>query len=298
MHVPVMPRECSELVVRNPEGRYVDLTCGLGGHTALFAGLLRGAGRVLACDRDPESLEKARANIVESNPALLERIQFVHGRFSQLRESLRAAGWEQVDGLLADLGVSMYQLTTPERGFSLRYAGPLDMRMDRSEELTAADIVNLWSERDIANLIWEFGEEGGSRKLARAIVRGRPIRTTDQLAKLIEGLLPRTSKISPATRTFQALRMAVNREPEELDALLELIPDVVNPGGRAAIISFMSLDDRKVKQAFQKYVRDARAVLVTKKPLTASEDEVGQNPASRSAKLRVLELTSAGSLRV
>ena len=267
----------------------MDATCGLAGHTALIAGLLS-SGRVLSCDRDAESLELARANVAAAGQEVLKRVHFLHCRFSQLRESIRAAGWERVDGLLADLGVSMYQMTTAERGFSLRNSGILDMRMDRSEDGSAADIVNLWSERDIADLLWELGEEGASRKIARAIVRGRPIRTTGQLAKLIEDLLPRATRTSPATKSFQALRMAVNREPEELDALLESIPHLVKPGGRAAIISFMSLDDRKVKQAFQKLVRDGRAIAVTKKPLVPSEEEVYNNHASRSAKLRVIEL--------
>ena len=182
-----------------------------------------------------------------------------------LSSKLRSPDWErrwrtegisQLDGLLADLGVSRYQLTEGERGFSLMADGPLDMRMDRSQGETAADIVNFESEKELADLIYKLGEERRSRKIARAIVRARPIKTTGQLAKLIEQAVPRTGKIHPATQTFMALRIAVNRETEELDALLEAIPRLVKPGGRAVMLTFMSLEDRKVKQSFQAMARE------------------------------------------
>ena len=169
-----------------------------------------------------------------------------------------------MDGLLADLGVSRYQLTEGERGFSLMADGPLDMRMDRSQEQTAADIVNYESEKQLADLIFQLGEERRSRRIARAIVRARPIKTTGQLAKLIESAVPRTGKLHPATQTFMALRIAVNQENEELDALLDVIPRLVKPGGRAVLLTFMSLEDRKVKQSFQALAKEGRVNILTR----------------------------------
>jgi 16S rRNA (cytosine1402-N4)-methyltransferase len=205
-------------------------------------------------------------------------------------QALAAEGLTQVDGLLADLGVSRYQLTEGERGFSLMADGSLDMRMDRSQEQTAADIVNYESEKQLADLIFQLGEERRSRRIARAIVRARPIKTTGQLAKLIEAVVPRTEKIHPATRTFMALRIAVNHEQEELDALLESIPRLVKPGGRAVIVTFMSLEDRKVKQSFQALAKAGRANILTRHVVRPAEEEIRNNPPSRSAKLRALEL--------
>jgi 16S rRNA (cytosine1402-N4)-methyltransferase len=241
---------------------------------------------VLACDRDPESLEMAKANTTDVS----SRIQFHRSLFSQLEETLSAAGVSQLDGLLADLGVSRYQLTEGERGFSLMADGPLDMRMGRDTPGTAADIVNFESEKELADLIFRLGEERRSRKISRAIVRARPIKTTGQLAKLIEGVVPRTEKIHPATRTFMALRIAVNREQEELDALLESIPRLVKPGGRAVILTFMSLEDRKVKQSFQAMAKAGRALVLTRHVVRPAEEEIWNNPPSRSAKLRAAEL--------
>ncbi|MGH9614613.1 MAG: 16S rRNA (cytosine(1402)-N(4))-methyltransferase RsmH, partial [Bryobacteraceae bacterium] len=201
------------------------------------------------------------------------------------------------DGLVADLGVSRHQLTVGERGFSLMADGPLDMRMSRARhsstpawERTAADIVNFESERELARLIFELGEERRSRKIARAIVRGRPVTTTSQLAKLIEGAVPRTGKLHPATQTFMALRLAVNDEMGELDALLDSIPRLVGAGGRAVAIAFMSLEDRKVKRSFQALAKEGRARLLTRHVVRPSLPEVRDNPPSRSAKLRAIEL--------
>jgi 16S rRNA (cytosine1402-N4)-methyltransferase len=195
-----------------------------------------------------------------------------------------------VDGLLADLGVSMYQLTSGERGFSLMSDGPLDMRQDREQELSAYGIVNYESEKQLADLIYQLGEERRSRRIARAIVRARPIQTTGQLAKLIEQAVPRTGKIHPATLTFMALRIAVNQENEELDALLAAIPEIVKPGGRVVVLTFMSLEDRRVKQSFQAMAREGRANILTRHVVRPAEEEAGDNPASRSAKLRALEI--------
>jgi 16S rRNA (cytosine1402-N4)-methyltransferase len=290
MHVPVMLQECLEYLAIRPDGVYLDMTAGLGGHTAAIAAQLT-TGRVIACDRDAESLALARRNTA----AFADRIHFHQTSFSKVGEALATEGVSQLDkvrvnGLLADLGVSRDQLTEGARGFSLMSDGPLDMRMDRGQQQTAADFVNFESEKDLADLIYTFGEERRSRKIARAIVRARPITTTGQLAKTIEGVVPRTGKISPATQTFMALRIAVNREMEELDALLESIPRLVQPGGRVVILTFMSLEDRRVKQSFQAMARNGQARILTRHVVRPAEEEVRANPPSRSAKLRALEL--------
>jgi 16S rRNA (cytosine1402-N4)-methyltransferase len=285
MHVPVMLRECMEYLALKPDGVFLDATAGLGGHTGAIAEQVT-TGLVLACDRDAESLELARAN----TQACGSRIRFHQTLFSQLGEALAAEGVSQLDGLLADLGVSKYQLTDSERGFSLMADGPLDMRMSRRQPETAADIVNYESEKELADLIYKLGEERRSRKIARAIVRARPIKTTGQLAKLIESVVPRTGKLHPATLTFMALRIAVNREREELDALLASIPTLVKPGGRAVIITFMSLEDRVVKHSFQAMAKEGRARLLTRHVVRPAEEEIRDNPPSRSAKLRAIEL--------
>jgi len=285
-HIPVLMAECLDALCIRPDGVYLDCTCGLGGHTGAIAAQLT-TGFVISNDRDEESLEKARVNTAQ----YASRIRFYHGRFSELPLALKANGMAGVDGVLADLGVSRYQLTNPERGFSFMSDGPLDMRMSRSQETTAADVINFSSELELGRLIAELGEERRWwRRIARAIVRARPLRTTSQLATLIERAVPRTSRIHPATQTFQALRLAVNREPEELDSLLEFLPSALRrSGSRAAVISFMSLDDRKVKQSFQALARDKRVALINKKVIVPGESEVGKNPASRSAKLRIFE---------
>jgi 16S rRNA (cytosine1402-N4)-methyltransferase len=285
MHVPVMLREVMEYLAVRPEGVYLDATAGMGGHAGAIARQLT-AGLVLACDRDAESLARARANTADAS----SRIRFHKVSFSLVGEALSAEHITQLDGLLADLGVSRYQLTEGERGFSLMADGPLDMRMDRSRGRTAADIVNYESEKELADLIFKLGEERRSRKIARAIVRARPIRTTGQLAKLIEGAAPRTGKLHPATQTFMALRIAVNEEMEELDALLASIPKLVKPGGRVVIVTFMSLEDRKVKQSFQALAKDGRAKILTRHVVRPTEEETRENPPSRSAKLRAVEM--------
>ena len=284
-----MLAESLEYLAIKPDGVYLDATCGLGGHTKAIAE--RGA-RVIACDRDQESLEIARANTKD----LAGRIHFHKAAFAELRGVLAAERITKLDGLLADLGVSRYQLTQGERGFSLMADGPLDMRMDRGEAGTAADIVNYESEKNLADLIYNFGEERRSRQIARAIVRARPIRTTGQLAKLIETAVPRTShkrhpSIHAATQTFMALRIAVNREIEELDALLDALPELVKPGGRVVIITFMSLEDRRVKRAFQELQSKGAAIILTRHVVRPTDAEVARNAPSRSAKLRALEMS-------
>jgi len=311
-HFPVLLAESLDWMAIQSSSILLDATCGLGNHSGAMAQRAT-AGLVIANDRDAESLEKAKANIEATYGAeTLGRVRFHHGTFSQLKTALgevevsesqagrpvpqvpeSQAGRPvplQVDALLADLGVSRYQLTEAERGFSLNSDGPLDMRMNRSQPRTASEIVNYEAEKALADLIYQLGEERRSRQIARAIVRARPILSTRHLAKVVETAAPRTGKLHPATLTFMALRMAVNEEQEELDALLEVAPGLVKPGGRIVVISFMSLEDRKVKQKFQALAREGQARILTKHVVRPGEEEVRANAASRSAKLRVLEV--------
>jgi 16S rRNA (cytosine1402-N4)-methyltransferase len=283
-HYPVMLAESLEYLAIRPDGIYVDATAGLGGHTAAIAQRLQ-TGFVIACDRDAESLELARSNTRE----FAERIRFFRGTFSTLEKALDENGVEAVDGVLADLGVSRYQLASSERGFSLMEDGPLDMRMDRSQGFTAAELVNEMPEKALADLIFEFGEERRSRRISRAIVRARPIRTTARLAQVIEEAVPRTGRLHPATQTFMALRLKVNREFEELDELLRVAPEHLRQGGRFVVLTFMSTEDRKVKQAFQALARAGKAKILTKHVVRPARQEVLENAPSRSAKLRALE---------
>jgi 16S rRNA (cytosine1402-N4)-methyltransferase len=285
MHTPVMLGECLDYLAIQPDGIFLDTTAGLGGHSGAIAARLT-TGFVIANDRDAESIELAKVNTTEQ----ANRIRYQQGSFTDLKSALTAAGVAKVDGLLADLGVSRYQLTEPTRGFSLMADGPLDMRMDRSGGSTAAELVNFTSEKELADLIFQFGEERRSRKIARAIVRARPISTTGRLARVIEEAVPRTTRLHPATQTFMALRLAVNDEQGELDGLLAAAPDLVKSGGRIVILSFMSLEDRKVKQSFQALARAGRATLLTKHVVRPTLEETRDNPPSRSAKLRAVEM--------
>jgi len=285
MHYPVLCAEAMEYLAIRPEGVYLDATAGLGGHTREIARRLT-TGFVIANDRDPESLEFARANTLEFS----DRVRFHHGAFSTLGEAAREQGVEKVNGLIADLGVSRYQLTEPHRGFSILTDGPLDMRMDQSQRMTAGDLVNSAAEKAIADWIYQLGEERRARKIARAIVRARPIRSTLHLAGVVERAVPRTGRLHPATRTFMALRMVVNDEQGELDRLLTMAPGLIAAAGRIVIISFMSLEDRKVKEQFRDWGRQERAEVFTRHPVTPTEKEVFDNPPSRSAKLRAVEI--------
>ena len=289
MHIPVLLNESLEYLAIRPDGVYVDATCGLGSHTAAIARQLT-TGFVITNDRDAESLEMAKANAADC----ADRIRFHHGRFSELGSALESYGVKQADGLLADLGVSRYQLTSPDRGFSFMADSDLDMRLDRSQGETAADLVNYLAEKELADTIYRLGEERRSRKIARAIVRARPIQSTRHLAKVIESVAPRTGPIAPSTQTFMALRMAVNQELEELEGLLNVAPEVVRAGGRICVISFHSLEDRMVKQSFQGLVRSGRAVSLTRHVVRPGEEELRDNPAARSAKLRVVERKVGG----
>jgi len=280
-----MPTEVMEYLAVKPAGRYLDATTGMGGHTSEIARRLD-TGTLIACDRDAESLEMARANLGE----LAGRIHFRQALFSELEQVLESMGGGKLDGLLADLGVSRYQLTDAERGFSFNADSALDMRMDRSQGETASDLVNLMSEQALADLIYNLGEERRSRRIARAIVRSRPLHSTQDLVRAVERAVPRTGRLHPATQTFMALRIAVNREQEELDRLLDSIPKLVAVNGRVVIITFMSLEDRRVKRSFQALARDGRVRILTRHVVKPRDAEVSSNPASRSAKLRALEV--------
>ena len=280
-----MLAEAIEGLAIRREGVYLDATAGLGGHTGAIARSLT-SGLVIANDRDAAALGLAEANTAD----VAGRILFHHGRFSELAGAVAAAGRGQVDGLLADLGVSRYQLTGAERGFSFQAEGPLDMRMDQSRGITAADLVNRSAEKALADWIHQHGEERRARKIARAIVRARPIRSTLHLADVVERAVHRTGRLHPATQTFMALRMVVNQEPEELDALLDIAPRLVKSEGRIVVISFMSLEDRKVKEKFRELRMAGQGAIVTRKPVVPSDEEIRANPPSRSAKLRVFEM--------
>ena len=283
-HAPVLLEESLEYLAIRPDGVYVDLTVGLGGHSRAIAERLE-SGRLIACDRDAESLALARANTA----VFADRISYFHGPFSELPKALVQFGVVAVDGVLADLGVSRYQLASGERGFSLMEDGPLDMRMDRSTGETAADLVNEMPEKALADLIFQFGEERRSRRISKAIVRARPILTTGRLARVVEEAVPRTGRLHPATQTFMALRLQVNREFEELDEMLRLVPGFLKPTGRWVVLTFMSLEDRRVKQAFQALARERSIQILTKHVLKPTQAEIVGNAPSRSAKLRAAE---------
>jgi len=288
-HVPVLLKEAIDFLAVRRGGTYIDATVGLGGHSYEIARRLGAPGHVIGLDKDPAALEKARQRLVLSNEDW-PKVELRHGSFADLIGDQQPA---TIDGLLADLGMSSLQLTDPARGFSFQAEGPLDMRMDPQAELTADQVVNHIDERELADVIYEFGEERRSRRIARAIVRSRPIRSTAHLAEIIlaaaRPMNQAERRIHPATRTFQALRIFVNRELDDLRELLKAAPQVLKPGGRLVIISFHSLEDRIVKDAFREGAAQGYYRLLTKKPVTAQDDEIDRNPRSRSAKLRAAE---------
>ncbi|MGA7630829.1 MAG: 16S rRNA (cytosine(1402)-N(4))-methyltransferase RsmH [Terriglobales bacterium] len=301
-HVPVLLKEAIDFLAVKPGGTYLDATVGLGGHSLEIAKRLGAAGHLIGFDKDPVALEVARKRLVpvvgHSSLALSEpngdvstdwpAITLLHRSFAELANDQRRA---TIDGLIADLGVSSLQLGDAARGFSFQAEGPLDMRMNPMSGETAEQVVNHIDERELADVIYEFGEERRSRRIARAIVRSRPIRTTTQLVEVVSAAARsmKYERIHPATRTFQALRIFVNRELDDLKALLEAAPRVLKPAGRLVVISFHSLEDRIVKDAMRAGAKDMNFRLLTKKPVTASEDEIERNPRSRSAKMRAAE---------
>jgi len=287
-HVPVLLKEAIDFLAIKRGGTYIDATVGLGGHSLEIARRLGAPGHLIGLDKDPAALDEARIRLISSGGEGWPEVSLLHGSFAEIGERFQPAS---ADGLLADLGVSSLQLDTPSRGFSFQAEGALDMRMNTQAGPTAEQVVNQTDEVTLANLIYEFGEERRSRRIARAIVRSRPILTTAQLAAVISTAARsmKHERIHPATRTFQALRIFVNSELEDLRKLLDAAPQLLKPGGRLVVISFHSLEDRIVKDAMREGAKLAQYRLLTKKPVTASEEEIDRNPRSRSAKLRAAE---------
>jgi 16S rRNA (cytosine1402-N4)-methyltransferase len=296
-HVPVLLKEAIDFLAVKRGGTYLDATVGLGGHSYEIARRLGAPGHLIGFDKDPAALERAKAVLSSQLSVLSEgksgewpTVTLIHGSFAEAGERVAAAS---LDGLLADLGVSSLQLGDAARGFSFQAEGPLDMRMNPMSGETAEQVVNHIDERELADVIYEFGEERRSRRIARAIVRSRPIRTTKQLVEVVSAAARsmkwKHERIHPATRTFQALRIFVNRELDDLKALMEAAPRLLKPGGRLVVISFHSLEDRIVKDAMREGAKDMHFRLLTKKPVTASEVEIESNPRSRSAKMRAAE---------
>jgi 16S rRNA (cytosine1402-N4)-methyltransferase len=289
IHEPVLVSEALALLTPERGGLFVDCTVGLGGHSRAL--LERGASKVLGLDRDREALALAARELA----AFGDRVELVHADYRELEQVLDGRGISGVAGALADLGISSMQLATEGRGFSFQRDEPLDMRMDRSAGAPLSAVLGDVSEEDLANLIFEYGEERYSRRVARAIVRAReggPIATTGQLAQIVRRAIPGRGyqRIDPATRTFQALRIWVNRELEGLDAFLRAAARRLLAGARLAVIAFHSLEDRIVKHTFRALAQSGTAVRVlTKRPLEAGEEEVARNPRARSAKLRAIE---------
>lgn len=297
-HIPVLYQEVLAGLRVEPGGRYIDGTVGGGGHARgiLIASAPR--GKLLGIDADPRAVALAGQKLAEFG----KRVTLVQGNFVDLEEIALRHGFRPVDGILLDLGLSSLQLEAAERGFSFQLDGPLDMRFDPSQTTTAADLVNMLSEQELADILFRYGEEPQARRIARAIVAERPIHTTRELAALVSASVGRRGRIHPATQTFQALRIAVN---EELECLAEVLPQalrLLRPGARLAVISFHSLEDRIVKRFFRDEARDclcppeapictcnhqATLGIVTKKPIRPSAEELAANPRSRSAKLRV-----------
>lgn len=310
-HVPVLPAETLAYLAPRLGATMVDATVGLGGHAAAILERLGPAGLLIGIDRDPQALALAHARLerlaAERGWTAHRPWALRHARFAGLPDLLRLLGVAAADGLLLDLGVSSLQLDEGARGFSFRHEAPLDMRMDPGGALTAAELVNQSSEEELGRILWEFGEERQSRKIARRIVRQRPLTTTRELAELIAAAYPpgdRHGRIHPATRSFQALRIAVNEELAELRAVLERLPELLTPGGRVVVLAYHSLEDRLVKNAFEFLSGRCRCDpalpacacgarplfrLLTRKPVTAGAAEMAANPRARSAKLRAAE---------
>ncbi|MBI3964915.1 MAG: 16S rRNA (cytosine(1402)-N(4))-methyltransferase RsmH [Chloroflexi bacterium] len=304
-HVPVLLAEVLELLAPTAGGRYVDGTAGGGGHAAAILEASAPSGQLLGLDTDPAAVRAAGERLARFG----DRARVVHASFETLGAVARANGFDSVDGVLLDLGVSSHQLSTVERGFSFQADAPLDMRLDPTSGPTAAELIARLRESELADVLYRYGEERRSRPLARRLVAARErggVRTTRDLADLVVGVLgrPRPGQIHPATRTFQALRIAVNRELEVLEAVLPQVVELLRPGGRLAVISFHSLEDRIVKDFIRTEAspcvcpkeipycvcgRTARLRPITKKPVIPNAVEIARNPRSRSARLRVAE---------
>lgn len=288
-HLPVMAAEVLRSLNLRPDAGVVDVTLGGAGHAQMMLAANAPHGRCVGIDRDADAIATARERLASFG----DRVTVVQARMSEIQEVLCRLGISAVMGILADLGVSSFQLDCGSRGFSLRHDAPLDMRMDVTSGWSAAELIAQTDEEELARIIWEYGEERYSRRIARELVRRRPIATTQALVDAVMAALPpparRSGRIHPATRTFQALRIAVNDELGELDRFLDVAPKVLNTGGRLVVISYHSLEDRRVKHAFRRLVAAGGFALPTRRSQVPTEEEIEQNPRARSAKLRVLE---------
>jgi len=291
IHVPVMCKEIIEHLDLKPGKMIVDATVGLGGHSIEILKRITPGGMLIGIDKDEESLELCRTALDEFKGSF----ELKHGDFRDLDKILSEMDIGAVDGIVFDLGVSSYQLGAPERGFSFREEGPLDMRMDRTSFISAYDLVNNLNEEELSNMLWSFGQERWHNRIAHLLIQERqrsPISTTRQLSDIVVRATPRAHRhyrIHPATRTFQAIRIAVNRELETLDEAIKRAVGLLSPGGRICVIAFHSLEDRIVKLNFRAFSQEHSVKLITKKPLITSDKEKFENAASRSAKLRVAE---------
>lgn len=286
-HAPVLLDEVLEWLRVRPDGTYIDATLGAGGHARAIAERLT-TGLLVGLDRDARAIELARQRLMSFGT----KVKLVQAEFSRIAEAARELGLPPADGVVADLGVSSMQLDEAGRGFSFREAGPLDMRMNATTDpLTAEEIVNRWPEKDLADLLYGNAEERDSRRIARAVVRARPIRDTAHLATVVAGARKQRGRqrLHPATKTFLALRIAVNRELEDLEQFLDRAPATLHSEGRWIVLSYHSLEDRLVKHAFQRLAREGVLHLLTKKVIVPEHGEVRANPRARSAKMRVAE---------
>ena len=299
-HKPVLYQEIIHALQPKSPGCYIDGTVGAGGHARGVLEACAPAGRLLGLDLDPQALALARETLAPYG----KRVELAQASYDSLPDAMQKIGWELVDGILLDLGVSSMQLDTPERGFSIQFEAPLDMRFDPGFGLTAAQLINSLPEADLAELLFKYGEEPRAKSIAKMIVESRPVETTTQLAEIAKRAYPGHSRVHPATRTFQALRIAVNDELAALEDVLPKATSALRPGGRLAVISFHSLEDRIVKDFIrqeskdkinppyeQLYEVERKAVLkeINRKPIIPDEDAVRNNPRARSAKLRVAE---------
>ncbi len=286
-HIPILAREITDLLITNPDGLYIDGTLGLGGHTKFFMSKLSAQGKVIGLDKDPNAVKMAVENVADS------RLQAFNLSYLDAKEALKQIGEEGAHGILFDLGLSSYQLDDPKRGFSFLQEGPLDMRFDNTKGITAADLINTLPADELEEILLKYSDERNARKISLAVYDARvengPLLTTTALAKVIEKVCRREGKIHPATRTFQALRIAVNGELEAVESAAKILPQIIKQGGRAAFLTFHSTEDRIIKYALKNLCADGSWQLVNKKVIEPQWEEIKHNPRARSAKLRVVQ---------